>query len=109
MRVYGYFDRLTKPHVRLIMAVAFKEVPTVRRMAMTENMTPIDRKCIEQSLTRKELSIRSGVPLRTLEAWAKRARIPRDVYQLHKVAQALGCRIEDIIEPDIADGGGSDD
>lgn len=75
----------------------------MRRMAMTENMTPIDRKCIEQSLTRKELSIRSGVPLRTLEAWAKRARIPRDVYQLHKVAQALGCRIEDIIEPDIAE------
>ena len=72
----------------------------MRRMAMTDNMTPIDRKCIEQSLTRKELSIRSGVPLRTLEAWAKRSRIPRDVYQLHKVAQALGCRIEDIIEPE---------
>lgn len=80
-----------------------KEVTTMRRMAITDTMTPIDRKCIEQSLTRKELSIRSGVPLPTLEAWSRRLRLPRDVYQLNKVAQALGCHIEDLIEPELAE------
>lgn len=75
----------------------------MRRMAITDTMTPIDRKCIEQSLTRKELSIRSGVPLPTLEAWSRRLRLPRDVYQLNKVAQALGCHIEDLIEPELAE------
>jgi len=29
-----------------------------------------------------------------------RTRPPRDVYQLHKVAQALGCSIENIMEPE---------
>ena len=28
------------------------------------------------------------------------APLPRDVYQLYKVAQALGCSIEDIMEPE---------
>ena len=33
-----------------------------------------------------------------------RTRLPRDVYQLHKVAQALGCSIEDIMEPEPQEG-----
>ncbi len=72
----------------------------MRRMEFTENMTRIDKRCIEAGISRRELSRRSGVPIRTLEAWAKRTRLPRDVYQLQKVAQALGCYIEDLIEPD---------
>jgi len=72
----------------------------MRRMTMREDMTPIDKKCIEQGITRTELSRRSGVPIRTLEAWGKRIRIPRDVYVLQKVAQALNCSIEEIIEPE---------
>lgn len=71
-----------------------------RRMTLNDNMTLIDKKCIEQGITRVELSRRSGVPIRTLEAWGKRSRIPRDVYVLRKVAQALGCSIEDLIEPE---------
>ena len=73
-----------------------------RRMTISDNMTPIDRKCIELGITRTELAERSGVPIRTLESWAKRQRIPRDVYQLAKVARAMGCHIEDIIEMDQA-------
>lgn len=72
----------------------------MRRMTMREDMTPIDKKCIENGITRTELSRRSGVPIRTLEAWGKRIRIPRDVYVLQKVAKALDCHIEDLIEPD---------
>ena len=70
-------------------------------MTITDNMIKIDRKCIEQEISRRELSRRSGVPLRTLENWSMRVRLPRDVYQLHKVAQALGCSIEDIMEPEL--------
>lgn len=75
----------------------------MRRMAIKDNMTPIDRKCIEKEITRAELSRRSGVPIRTLEAWGKRIRIPRDVYVLLKVAKALDCQIEDLIEPELVE------
>lgn len=75
----------------------------MRKMTLSDDMTPIDRKCVELGISRKELSIRSGVPIRTLEAWGKRLRIPRDVYQLAKVAKALDCYIEDIIEPELAE------
>jgi DNA-binding Xre family transcriptional regulator len=69
-------------------------------MTITEDMTKIDRKCVELGISRMELSRRSGVHIRTLEAWGKRLRIPRDVYVLQKVAQALECHIEDLIEPE---------
>ena len=71
-----------------------------RRITITDNMTKIDLQCIEQGISRRELARRSGVPLRTLENWSMRTRLPRDVYQLHKVAKTLGCSIEDIMEPE---------
>lgn len=73
------------------------------RLAKNNDLTPIDRKCVELGISRLELSRRSGVSARTLESWGKRMRIPRDVYVLYRVAQALGCRIEDIIEPELAE------
>lgn len=73
------------------------------RLTSKTDLTPIDRKCVELGISRLELSRRSGVSARTLESWGKRTRIPRDVYQLYKVAQALDCRIEDIIEPELAE------
>lgn len=75
----------------------------MRRFAITDNMTPIDLRCIEKGMTRRELSRRSGVPIRTLEDWSHRINIPRDVYQLLKVAKALDCAIEDLIEPEVAE------
>jgi DNA-binding Xre family transcriptional regulator len=103
-RLYGNNDGFTKPYTRIIIegTTIPKRSDPMRRMTMTENMTPIDKRCIELGISRTELAKRSGVPLRTLEAWARRIRIPRDVYQLHKVAQALDCHIEDIIEPEAA-------
>ena len=68
------------------------------KLATKENLTPIDRKCVELGISRLELSRRSGVSARTLESWGKRMRIPRDVYVLYRVAQALDCHIEDLIE-----------
>ena len=59
-----------------------------------------DKKCIEAGMTRADLSRKSGVHIRTLEAWACRKRVPRDVYVLQKVAAALGYYIEDLIEPE---------
>ena len=75
----------------------------MRKMTLTDHMTPIDKKCIERGITRAELSRQSGVPIRTLEGWAKRARTNPNVYQLYKVAKALDCHIEDLIEPEPED------
>ena len=69
----------------------------MRKLTMTENMTPIDKKLIEKGMTRSDLSKQSGVPLRTIESWCRRLRVPRDVYQLLKLAKVLGCQIEDLI------------
>ena len=70
------------------------------RLSAAANTTPIDKKCLEMGISRSELSRRSGVPLPTLDAWGRRTRLPRDVYQLYKVAQVLGCQIEDLLELD---------
>lgn len=69
------------------------------------NENPIKMEILrkEQGLSRGELSRRSGVPIRTLEGWSARLRLPRDVYQIYKVAKVLGCRIEDLIEPELAE------
>ena len=57
----------------------------------------------KQGISRSELSRRSGVPIRTLEGRSSRVRLPRDVYQLLKVAKALDCQIEDLREPELAE------
>lgn len=72
----------------------------MKKMKLREDMTKIDKKCIEAGMTRADLSRKSGVHIRTLEAWACRKRVPRDVYVLQKIAIALGCHIEDLIEPE---------
>jgi DNA-binding transcriptional regulator YiaG len=64
----------------------------------TNNIAELREK---SGLSRAELSRRSGVPLRTLEDWDSGRNIPRDVYQLYKVAKVLNCRIEDLIIEDI--------
>jgi hypothetical protein len=41
---------------------------------------------------------------RTMESWCSGQRKSPDVYQLWKVAKALGCQIEDLLDPErIAD------
>lgn len=76
----------------------------MRKLKLREDMIPIDRRCVELGISRTELSRRSGVPIRTLESWSRRINLPRDVYQLFKVAKVLGCHIEDLIEPERAEG-----
>lgn len=71
-----------------------------RKITISDNMTPLARKLIEQGMTKKELADKSGVPLITIDQWTRRLRKSPNVYQLYKVAQVLGCHIEDIIEPE---------
>lgn len=47
----------------------------MRKLTMTENMTPIDKKLIEKGMTRSDLSKQSGVPLRTIESWCRPASV----------------------------------
>lgn len=72
----------------------------MKRMILREDMTPIDKKCIEKGISRAELSRRSGVSVRTLESWSARVRKNPSVYQLYRVAKVLECHIEDLIEPE---------
>ena len=72
----------------------------MRRMTYSEDMTPMDKLCVEKGITRRELARQSGVPIRTIEGWAKRTCTSPNVYQLYKVAQVLGCHIEDLLELD---------
>ena len=50
-----------------------------------------------RGLTRTRLSQLSGVSLRTLEDWEAGRRVPRDVYQIHAAAAALGISIEEYL------------
>lgn len=50
-----------------------------------------------RGLNRTRLAQLSGVSLRTLEDWEAGRRVPRDVYQIHAVAAALGMSIEDYL------------
>ena len=60
-------------------------------------MSKITERRTAAGMSRSELSRQSGVPLRTLEEWEAGRRVPRDVYQLAKVAKVLNCLIEDLI------------
>lgn len=73
----------------------------MRKATIAGNMTPIDRKLVESGMTRATLSRESGVPLRTLENWAKRTIKSPNVYQFYKVAKVLGCSMEDLLEPEL--------
>ena len=50
-----------------------------------------------KNMTRKALSDKSGVPARTIDDWENGRRIPRDVYQIKKIADALDVKIEYLI------------
>lgn len=71
-----------------------------RRIEMKDNMHPIAKRLVKQGMTKKTLAEKSGVPLATIDQWTRRVRKPRDVYQLQKIAKALDCYIEDLIEPE---------
>lgn len=75
----------------------------MRKITIKDDMTPLEKMIVDRGMSRTELAKQSGVPLRTLETWAHRQRIPTNVYQLYKVSQVLGCTIEDIIEPELLD------
>ena len=74
-------------------------------MSEKNNTNPIKMDILrkEKGISRGELSRKSGVPIRTLEGWSSRSRLPRDVYQIYKVAKVLDCKIEDLIEPELAE------
>lgn len=60
--------------------------------------TKLQRMREAQGYSRATFARATGIPLRTLENWDSRIRLPRDVYQLLKASRVLGCHIEDIID-----------
>lgn len=74
-----------------------------RKITISENMTPLAKTLVDRGMTKKELAERSGVPLVTIDQWTRRVRKNPNVYQLYKVAQVLGCHMEDLIEPELAE------
>lgn len=61
-------------------------------------MTKIKELRLAAGLTQRELAEKSGIPYRTIQSWEEGARRPSDLRKLHKVAVALGARIEDLID-----------
>jgi DNA-binding transcriptional regulator YiaG len=59
--------------------------------------TKIQRERERAGLSRIELSRQSGVPLITLEKWEWEKRKPTKFQALKKIAEILGCKIEDLI------------
>lgn len=53
---------------------------------------------IEAGITQKELSAATGIPVRTIQEWECGNRNLVDIYKIHRIAQVLGCTIEDIVE-----------
>lgn len=64
---------------------------------MNNNIRELRKK---NNMTIKQLSEKSGVPYRTIQDWERGERIPRDVYQLHKVAKVFNTLIEKLINFD---------
>ena len=62
---------------------------------------PIDAKCRERKISRRELCRRAGINCRTAESWCAGHRKNPNVYQLYRVAIILGCSIEELLDPDI--------
>lgn len=48
-------------------------------------------------LSQGQLAEKSGIPAGTIKNWEQGRRIPRDVYQIHAVAVALGVSIENLL------------
>lgn len=53
----------------------------------------------EKGLKLKELAIRADIKPRALSEWTQRRTLTTDVYKLQRLANVLGCEIEDILEP----------
>ena len=51
----------------------------------------------DAGLSRAKLSALSGVPVRTIEDWESGVRLPRDVWQIWKIASALNLTIEEYL------------
>lgn len=73
----------------------------MRKITISDNMTPISRMCVEKNITKKQLAELSDVPLSTIDQYSRRLRRNPNVYQLYKIAQVFGCHIEDLIEPEL--------
>lgn len=64
----------------------------------TTKKNNVREKRMEKGLTQSELAKKSGVPVRTIQDWEYGVKPATNVYQIHKVAKALGCKIEHIID-----------
>lgn len=51
----------------------------------------------ESGLSQMELSEKSGIPMRTIQYWEAGHVLEAKVGSLKKVAEVLGCRIDDLL------------
>lgn len=63
----------------------------------TEIENKIKKHRLDAGLTQVKLAEISGVSCRTIQDWERGINKPRDVYVLQRVARALSCSIEDLI------------
>ena len=63
-------------------------------------MTVLSFERKKMGLTQKALAEASGVPVRTIQAWEDRGVSHATVGNLVKVADALGCTLDDVVRGD---------
>ena len=61
-------------------------------------MLSIERK--KAGLTQRQLSEKSGIPVSTIQYWEDRGTSVATVGKLMKVAEALGCTLDDLVRGD---------
>lgn len=69
------------------------------RPAMRKDPIKIDVIRQERGMSVLELAEVAGVNQRTLEDWFQKRKKASNVYTLQKLAHALNCSIEELIEP----------
>lgn len=54
-----------------------------------------------KGFSQEELSKSSGIPVKTIQSWEQGARMPRDIYVIERLCNALGISIDDLLHDEL--------
>ena len=54
-----------------------------------------------KGFSQEELSKSSGIPVKTIQSWEQGVRMPRDIYVIERLCNALGISIDDLLHDEL--------